>query len=124
MEKVSVIIPAFNNSDLTIKCLNSIISQSYQNIEMNPHIGLIFFIPGLNETLRINGKAKILSVEEVEKWNLSLEVSNADDNSKILQGVLVEVQEAYGHCPRAFNFSKLWDVKNIQQNNRTSCTLN
>ena len=98
--------------------------QSYQNIEMNPHIGLIFFIPGLNETLRINGKAKILSVEEVEKWNLSLEVSNANDNSKILQGVLVEVQEAYGHCPRAFNFSKLWDVKNIQQNNRTSCTLN
>ena len=34
MKKVSVIIPAFNNSDLTIKCLNSIISQSYQNIEI------------------------------------------------------------------------------------------
>ena len=91
---------------------------------MNPHIGLIFIIPGLNETLRINGKAKILSVEEVEKWNLSLEVSNANDNSKILQGVLVVVQEAYGHCPRAFSFSKLWDVKNIQQNNSKSCKLN
>ena len=98
--------------------------QSYQNIEMNPHIGLIFFIPGLNETLRINGKAKILSGEEVEKRNLSLEVATADDNSKILQGVLVEVQEAYGHCPRAFSFSKLWDVKNIQENNSKSCTLN
>ena len=34
MKKVSVIIPAFNNSDLTIRCLNSIISQSYQNIEI------------------------------------------------------------------------------------------
>ena len=58
--------------------------QSYQNIEVNPHIGLIFFIPGLNETLRINGKAKVLPAEEVEKWNLSLKVSNADDNSKII----------------------------------------
>jgi len=98
--------------------------QSYQNIEANPHIGLIFFILGLNETLRVNGNAKVLPVEEVEKWNLSLEVSNSDDNSKILQGVLVEIQEAYGHCPRAFNFSKLWDIENIQQNNRNSCTLN
>jgi len=98
--------------------------QSYQNIEVNPHIGLIFFIPGLNETLRINGNARVLPVEEVEKWNLSLEVSNPDDNSKILQGVLVEVQEAYGHCPRAFTFSKLWDIENIQQNNRSKTRYN
>ena len=45
--------------------------QSYQNIEDNPHIGLIFFIPGLNETLRVNGRAKVLQSEEVEKWNLT-----------------------------------------------------
>ena len=38
--------------------------QSYQNIEDNPHVGLIFFIPGLNETLRVNGKAKVLNVED------------------------------------------------------------
>ena len=98
--------------------------QSYQNIEDNPHIGLIFFIPGLNETLRVNGRAKVLQSEEVEKWNLTLEVSNPDDNSKVLQGVLVEVQEAYGHCPRAFNFSKLWDIEYIQDNNGNTCTLN
>ena len=98
--------------------------QSYQNIEDNPHIGLIFFIPGLNETLRVNGRAKVLQSEEVEKWNLTLEVSNPDDNSKVLQGVLIEVQEAYGHCPRAFNFSKLWDVEYIQESNGNTCTLN
>ena len=34
MKKVSIIIPAFNNSELTIKCLNSIFSQTYQNIEI------------------------------------------------------------------------------------------
>ena len=89
--------------------------QSYQNIEDNPHIGLIFFIPGLNETLRVNGRAKVLQSEEVEKWNLTLEVSNPDDNSKVLQGVLVEVQEAYGHCPRAFIFSKLWVIDYFEE---------
>ena len=98
--------------------------QSYQNIEDNPHIGLIFFIPGLNETLRVNGRAKVLQSEEVEKWNLTLEVSNPDDNSKVLQGVLIEVQEAYGHCPRAFKLSNLWDVEYIQENNGNTCTLN
>ncbi len=97
--------------------------QSYQNIEDNPHVGLIFFIPGLNETLRVNGKAKVLNVEEVEKLNLKSEVSNPDFKSKILQGVLIEIQEAYGHCPRAFNFSKLWDIENIKQNNKNSCNL-
>ena len=98
--------------------------QSFQNIENNPHMGLIFFIPGLNETLRVNGIAKILESQEVEKLKLTIEVSNPDNNSKILHGVLLEVQEAYGHCPRAFNFSNLWDVEYIQQNAGHTCSLN
>ena len=87
-------------------------------------MGLIFFIPGLNETLRVNGIAKILESQEVEKLKLTIEVSNPDNNSKILQGVLLEVQEAYGHCPRAFNFSNLWDVEYIQKNAGHRCSLN
>ena len=98
--------------------------QSYQNIEENPNIGLIFFIPGLNETLRINGRAKIISQNEVIDMKIKLEVSNPDEDAKILQGVLVEVDEAYGHCPRAFNFSSLWDINQINRNKGETAKLN
>ena len=37
-----------------------------------------------------------------------------DDNTKVLQGLMLEVAEAYAHCPRAFLFSKLWDGKRLQ----------
>ena len=39
-----------------------------------------------------------------------------DDNSKHVQGVIVEVQESYAHCPRAINFSRLWDTEKISEN--------
>ena len=98
--------------------------QSYQNIQTNPHIGLIFFIPGLNETLRVNGRAKVISDEAVVDLKIQLEVSNPDEDARILQGVLVEVEEAYGHCPRAFSFSSLWDIDQINQNRGAATKLN
>ena len=98
--------------------------QSYQNIQTNPHIGLIFFIPGLNETLRVNGSANVISDEAVVDLKLKLEVSNPDEDAKILQGILVDVEEAYGHCPRAFSFSSLWDTDQIQQNRVAAAKLN
>ena len=98
--------------------------QSYQNIQTNPHIGLIFFIPGLNETLRVNGSAKVISDEAVVDLKLQLEVSNPDEKAKILQGVLVDVEEAYGHCPRAFSFSSLWDIDQINHNKGGVSKLN
>ena len=98
--------------------------QSYQNIQTNPNIGLIFFIPGLNETLRVNGGAKVISDEDVVDLKLQLEVSNPDEEAKILQGVLVDVEEAYGHCPRAFSFSSLWDIDQINRNKGGVAKLN
>ena len=71
------------------------------------YIGLIFFIPGLDETLRINGRVRIVSEEELENLNMELKVFNPDENSKILQGMIIEIEESYGHCPRAFSFSSL-----------------
>ena len=47
-----------------------------------------------------------------------------DEDAKILQGVLVEVEEAYGHCPRAFSFSSLWDTDQINQNRGAPAKLN
>ena len=90
--------------------------QSYQNIDANPSIGLIFFIPGINDTVRVNGKASVVTKEELDRQNIELDLYEYDDNSKHLQGMLIEVEEAYGHCPRALKFSKLWDTGEISQN--------
>lgn len=82
--------------------------QSYLNMTDNPHVGLIFFIPGITDTVRVNGKSEFVTKEQLNNLEIELEVHNPDDNSKVQQGILVTVEEAYGHCPRALNFSKLW----------------
>jgi uncharacterized protein len=86
----------------------------YGNIESNGKIGLVFFIPGHNNTVRINGRVKVIDGHEIE--NVRLEVANPDDNAKVLQGLLLDVKESYSHCPRALKFSKLWDVNQIAEN--------
>ena len=90
--------------------------QSYQNIEANPNIGLLFMIPGVNDTVRVNGKASIVDKEELDRRNIELSLYEYDDNSKHIQGMLIEVEESYPHCPRAFKFSNIWDVDEIKAN--------
>ena len=84
--------------------------QSYLNMAENPHIALIFFIPGVKETARVNGRVRIVDRAALDELQVALEVFEPDENAKILQGVVVEVGEAYGHCPRALAFSRLWQA--------------
>jgi len=86
----------------------------YDNIESNPKIGLIFFIPGHNSTVRINGRVKVIDRSELTGGKL--EVFDPDENAEVLQGLLVEVDESYSHCPRALKFSRLWNVEEISKN--------
>lgn len=75
---------------------------SLHNIVSNPHVGLLFFIPTLGETLRINGKAYITRDPEL------LEKSVV--NGKVpLFGIGVKVEECYVHCAKAFIRSGLWN---------------
>ena len=92
--------------------------QSYLNLEQSPGVGLIFFIPGVDRTVRVNGRATLLSREEVDRYRVALSLHNPDENAIMLQGIVVEVQEAYGHCPRALTFSDLWNAETIQENQR------
>jgi PPOX class probable FMN-dependent enzyme len=87
--------------------------QSYQNMDSNPRVALLFFIPGVNETVRVNGRVTIVDKQELDRLNVALSLQYTDDNSKLLQGILIEVEEAYAHCPRALKFSNLWDVDTI-----------
>ena len=75
---------------------------SLSNIVTNPSVGLLFMIPGVNETLRINGVAEI-SMEPalVERWTV---------NGKHPRSAMrVTVREAYLHCAKAVNRAALWD---------------
>ena len=89
--------------------------QSYQNMNENPHVGLVFLIPGRDDTVRVNGRVRIVMDDELDKMEVELAVKFRDDNSKLLQGILVEVEESYTHCPRAFKFAGLWDVDEIDR---------
>lgn len=90
--------------------------QSYQNMDVNPHVGLVFMIPGVNDTVRVNGRVIIEEKEELERRNIEVSLYNPDERSMHLQGIVVEVDESYGHCPRAFSFSHLWNVETIAAN--------
>ena len=72
------------------------------NIEANPHVGLLFLIPGFTESLRVNGVAEIsLDAALLERWTV---------NGKHPRSVLrVTVREAFLHCGKAILRSKLWD---------------
>jgi uncharacterized protein len=89
----------------------------YTNVESNPKAGLIFFIPGHNSTVRVNGRVKVIDRSELS--NVQLEVHNPDDKAEVLQGLLLDVEESYSHCPRALKFSDLWDVEEISKNKST-----
>ena len=90
--------------------------QSYQNMDANPHVGLIFFIPGVNDTVRVNGTVTIADKEELERRNIEVSLYEPDDRAMHLQGIIIEVDESYGHCPRALTFSRLWNVEQIAAN--------
>ena len=89
--------------------------QTYLNIDSNPHAGIVFLIPGSNDTVRVNGRVTIVPKEELDRLNVELSVNFHDDNTSNLQGIMVEVDEAFTHCPRAFKFAGLWDEEAISQ---------
>jgi PPOX class probable FMN-dependent enzyme len=74
---------------------------SIQNILSNPHVGLLFLIPGMEETLRINGRAFLI---RDQRW---LEKMTAHHKKPEL-GIVVEVEEAFIHCAKAFIRSNIW----------------
>jgi PPOX class probable FMN-dependent enzyme len=73
----------------------------HRNIVANPHVGLIFFIPNVDETLRINGRAFVTADPD-------LLASMAVQGRTPKLAIVVEIDEAYMHCARAFLRSGLW----------------
>jgi PPOX class probable FMN-dependent enzyme len=79
-----------------------------QNILANPHIGLIFLVPGTGETLRVNGTAEITTDPEI------LNRLSARNQAAAL-AIRVAVKECFFHCAKAFLRAKLWEPESWPQ---------
>lgn len=75
---------------------------SLQNLIGRPGVGLLCMIPGVDETLRINGKATL-------RTDNALIDLCANERRRPPLVIAVEVQEVYLHCAKALMRSKLWD---------------
>jgi PPOX class probable FMN-dependent enzyme len=78
-------------------------ADGYRNILDNPHVGLIFLIPGRGDTLRINGRARL--VRDAPFFD-ELVVKG----HRPLLAVVIEIEEIFHHCSKAFLRSGLWDA--------------
>ena len=72
------------------------------NLLARPGIGLIFFVPGINETLRVNGRACITT-------DPALLEPLAVDGKVPRSAILVTAKEIYFHCGKALIRSDLWN---------------
>ena len=79
---------------------------SFTNILSHPGVGMLFFVPGLPETLRVNGKARVIN-------DAKLLAPLAVLGKVPIAGLLITVEEAFFHCGKSLIRSKLWD-KSIQ----------
>ena len=80
---------------------------SLSNIISNPSVGLLFIVPGFEETLRVNGQA-VLSTEPVLLASMKV-------HERIPKlAIVVKVQEVFLHCAKAFRRSHLWDPSHHQ----------
>jgi PPOX class probable FMN-dependent enzyme len=79
-------------------------ADGYRNILSNPHVGLNFLIPGRGDTLRINGRARLVS-----------DAPFFDDmvvkGHRPLLVVVVEIDTIFFHCSKAFLRSQLWKAE-------------
>lgn len=75
---------------------------SSHNLLSDAHIGMIFFVPGVNETLRVNGRARITFDEELRE--------QFAHNGKAARAVwIVAIEEAFFHCGKALIRADLWN---------------
>ena len=78
------------------------LADSLRNILANPHVGLLFIVPGATDTLRVNGRATITT-------DAALLAPSSVEGKPPRLGVLVDIDEAYTQCSKALLRSHLWD---------------
>ena len=78
------------------------LADTLTNLLEDDRIALLFLIPGINDTFRVNGRARIVDDPEL--------LAGSEVEGKVPQlGILVAIEEAYTQCPKAFLRSDLWN---------------
>jgi PPOX class probable FMN-dependent enzyme len=78
------------------------IADSLRNIIHNPHVGLLFIVPGVSDTFRVNGRATLTTDSAL------LGPCEVEGKVPVL-GILVDIEQAYTQCSKAFLRSRFWD---------------
>ena len=84
--------------------LGNKIADSMRNIVENPHVGLLCFVPGMTETLRINGTAYVTD-------DADLRAMLEQDHATPDLAIVVRTEQVYLHCGRALLRAGLWDAE-------------
>ena len=78
------------------------LADSLRNILSNPHVGLLFVVPGVGDTFRVNGRATLTTDE-------ALLTPSAVEGKVPKVGILIDIESAFTHCSKAFLRSELWN---------------
>lgn len=78
------------------------LADSLRNILVNPHVGVLFVVPGVTETFRVNGRATLTT-------DSALLAPCAVEGKAPKLGILIDIESAYTQCSKAFLRSQLWD---------------
>lgn len=79
----------------------------FRNVLSNPHVGLLYFVPGRTETLRINGRAKL--VREASFFDEMIVKGH-----RPVVALVVEIEQIFFHCAKSFLRSSLWKPETWQ----------
>lgn len=85
------------------------LADSLRNILRNPHVGLLFLIPGVGDSFRVNGRATLTT-------DASLLAPSAVEGKVPRLGILIDIDSAYTQCSKAVLRSHLWDASRFRQN--------
>jgi len=82
-------------------------ADGYGNVLSNPHAGIISIIPGRNDTLRINGRARLLR-------DAPFFADMAVRGSRPIMALVLDIDQIFFHCAKAFMRSQLWQRESWQ----------
>jgi PPOX class probable FMN-dependent enzyme len=82
------------------------LADSLRNILANAHVGLLFIIPGVGDSFRVNGRATLTTDQALLR-------ESAVEGKIPRLGIIIDIEQAYTHCSKAFLRSELWNPKHF-----------
>jgi uncharacterized protein len=78
------------------------IADSLRNMLQNPRVAVLFVLPGLGESFRVNGRATLITDQ-------ALLAPSAVEGKPPKLGIVIDIEQCYTQCPKAFIRSHLWE---------------